>query len=599
MVAARTSARPAPGGATGDLRRTAGTAHAALPAPLDAAALSDAVEASGLALLVLDARGALRHVTRGAALLLALDPAAALGSARLSWWTGLDLDDGAASPHAGAPAGRAPHGTDLLRALGPGPLDADVCVERSDGRRLLVHVRAVALPGGGATLSLRDVGAERDAARLARELLARQEAVISASPDTIYRLDLLQRVVEWTNTPGGAVLGLPGSGPLAAAEHVHADDRPALASALAALSTAGEGEVVECTYRVDVAGEWRWVHTRSVVSDRRAGVPVRAVGIAQDLTETITTMDALAGSERRFHEIFARGPVGMLLHGLDGWISEVNDALCTFLERDAAELLGTSADELLAPVAPAGGDEADARAETALAAQQLADLVAGTVEVVHRERRFELPSGAVAWAQLSLSTTTTSEGQPAVLVFVEDVTARRREVEQLAHAARHDALTGLPNRAAVHERLTAAVARTRRRGGRVAVLFVDLDHFKEVNDALGHQAGDDVLREVADRLRGVLRAGDTAARLGGDEFVVVCEDVEDEAALAAVAARVCAELTVVVPLPDGAVEVTASVGAVLTDGSRSAAELLRDADTAMYAAKTAGRACWRSDRPTR
>jgi len=474
-----------------------------------------------------------------------------------------------------------------------------VDVERPDGRALLVHVAGVARLGGGATLTLRDVGAEREATRLAREVLARQEAVISASPDTIYRLDLVRQLVEWTNTPGSTVLGLPGVDPLAVPELVHEDDRPGVARALLTMAGAGaearEGDVVECTYRVREGVDWRWVHTRSVVSDRRGGTPVRAVGIAQDLTETITTMDALAGSERRFHEIFARGPVGMLLHGLDGWISEVNEALCSFLERDSAELLGTHADELLAPVPPLGGD-ADGAHTLALrrAAAQLADLVSGAAEVVHRERRFELPSGAVAWAQLSLSLTTTSEGQPAFLVFVEDVTARRREVEALAHAARHDALTGLPNRALAEERLSAALTRTRRRGGRVALLFVDLDHFKEVNDTLGHGAGDAVLQEVADRLRGVLRAGDTAARLGGDEFVVVCEDVEDEAALATIAARVCRELDVCVTLEQGPARVTASVGAVLTDGSRSAADLLRAADTAMYAAKAAGRACWRA-----
>ncbi|NIZ92296.1 sensor domain-containing diguanylate cyclase [Kineococcus rubinsiae] len=583
MVAARTSARRSAGDATQPA------------APVQDPDLLDALEVSGVALLVLDAGGALRHLTRGAADLLDLAPDDVLGGARLDWWAGPDPEaTGGAHPSLpGALAAPAPHGADLLRALAAGPLELDVDVELTGARRLLVHVRAVALPGGGATLVLRDVGPERAATRLAREVLLRQEAVISASPDTIYRLDLAQRRVEWTSTPGAVVLGLPGDDPLAVPEPVHEDDRPAVAQALQSFARAGEGEVVECTYRVSEGAEWRWVHTRTVVSDRRAGVPVRAVGIAQDLTETITTMDALAGSERRFHEIFARGPVGMLLHGLDGWISEVNDALCGFLERDAAELLGTSAEELLAP--PPGGD-ADAGDELRRRAwaAEVADLVSGAVEVVHRERRFELPSGAVVWAQLSLSATTTSEGQPAVLVFVEDVTARRREVEQLAHAARHDPLTGLPNRALAEERLAAAVTRARRRGGCVGVLFVDLDHFKEVNDTLGHGAGDLVLKEVADRLRGVLRAGDTAARLGGDEFVVVCEDVEDAAVLATIAARVCGELSVSLELEQGLAHVTASVGAVLTDGSRSAAELLVDADTAMYGAKAAGRACWRA-----
>jgi len=577
-------------------RRAAGDGPGPVDHRGDELGLLAALELSGVALLVLDPTGAVRHLTRGAADLLGVRAEDAVGAPTLTWWAGADRDGHAGATTAGeAPAAlsaRAPRGRDLLDALAAGPVDVDVDVdvERADGRPLLVHVVAVALPGGGATLSLRDVGTEREATRLAREVLLRQEAVISASPDTIYRLDLRRHLVEWTNTPGSAVLGLPAVDPLAVAEHVHEDDRPGVARALQALAAESRGDVVECTYRVSAGVDWRWVHTRSVVSDRRGGVPVRAVGIAQDLTETITTMDALAGSERRFHEIFARGPVGMLLHGLDGWISEVNEALCTFLERDSAELLGTSAEELLVGEHP-DRSLAEQRRE---AAAQLADLVTGAAEVAHRERRFELPSGAVVWAQLSLSVTTTSDGQPAFLVFVEDVTARKREVEELAHAARHDALTGLPNRALAEERLADALTRTRRRGGRVAVLFVDLDRFKEVNDTLGHQAGDEVLREVADRLRGVLRAGDTAARLGGDEFVVVCEDVEDAAALGTIAGRVCRVLSVELELEHGPAHVTASVGAVLTDGSRPAADLLRDADTAMYEAKAAGRACWRA-----
>jgi len=124
------------------------------------------------------------------------------------------------------------------------------------------------------------------------------------------------------------------------------------------------------------------------------------------------------------------------------------------------------------------------------------------------------------------------------------------------------------------------------------VLFVDLDHFKTVNDVLGHAAGDDLLREVADRLRGLLRTGDLAACLGGDEFVLVCEDVEDAQALSAIASRVCERLVVPVDLGSRTVVVTASVGAARTDGTLTPEELLRAADRAMYRAEAAGRARW-------
>jgi diguanylate cyclase (GGDEF)-like protein len=579
--------------------------------------LGDALERSGLAMALLDRDGVLVHATRGLTRMLGLTPEELLGQRRLSWWLGLSVvvlpgveghaEDARAELSATQTAilsAAMPSGLDLLSAVhdsagsaGSG-VDVDVDVARSDGQLLVAHVHATAAGEGGAVLVVRNVTSERSGHQQLRTLLARQDAVISASPDTIYRIHLTQGVVEWTNGGPVSLLGLPAGDRGAAPEAVHPDDAPGVSRALESLRCAGPGEIVECTYRVvDGFGAERWVHTRSTVSDRSAvGTPVRVVGIAQDLTETITTMDALAGSERRFHEIFARGPVGMLLFGLEGWISEVNDALCTFWERDTAELVGAAAGEFLDPVAPADGDRPSAleRDERAHAGAQLEALLTGTVEVVHRERRYELPSGKVVWGHISLSLTSSSSGDPAFLAFVEDVTARRREAEQLEHAALHDPLTGLPNRAKAEEQLRTALSRTQRRGGGCAVLFVDLDHFKDVNDSLGHAAGDALLRDVAARLQGLLRAGDLAARIGGDEFVLICEDVADAPALSAIAERVCERITIPVDLGVRQVVVSASVGAARSDGELGPDELLRAADRAMYRAKAAGRACWRA-----
>ncbi|PRY18190.1 diguanylate cyclase domain-containing protein [Kineococcus rhizosphaerae] len=584
---------------------------------LPADRLASAVENAGVALLLIDAQGRTSHATAGLARVLGEPRAALVGLDRLGWWLGLSLDAGdertvldpALRPSLSAAA---PSGADLLAVVqhlqeaqhsekhpGTHPgvhLDVDVDLARADGQLLVAQVRLSPDGTGGVVLLVHDVTTDRAAAANLRTLLARQEAVIAASPDTIYRIHLGQSVVEWTNTGAGSLLGLPPVERDAPTAPVHPDDVPVVARAVQALRHAAPGEIVECTYRVlGGHGEESWVHTRSTVSDRTvAGAPLRVVGIAQDLTETITTMDALAGSERRFHEIFARGPVGMLLFGLEGWVHEVNVALCTFLERDPAELVGALAADVVDPV-PSEAELAAGQDAQALADAQLSALVEGTEEVVHRERRYELPSGRVVWAQITVSLTSTSTGEPAFLAFVEDITARKREAEQLEHAALHDPLTGLPNRARAEDRLGTALARTQRRGGGCAVLFVDLDHFKEVNDTLGHAAGDTLLRDVADRLRSLLRAGDTAARIGGDEFVLVCEDVPDAQALAAIAARVCERITIPVDLGARTVTVTASVGAARTDGAAAADDLLRAADRAMYRAKAAGRACWRVD----
>jgi len=174
------------------------------------------------------------------------------------------------------------------------------------------------------------------------------------------------------------------------------------------------------------------------------------------------------------------------------------------------------------------------------------------------------------------------------------VTANRhrdRAQRELAHQAAHDSLTGLPNRAAALELISASLSRAQRSGAMIALLFVDLDGFKGVNDTYGHRAGDDVLRAVARRLQDVLRAGDLVGRLGGDEFVALLEPVVDEESALAVGRRVVAEVSRPIVLPSGHdVRIGASVGvAISQDAATNPEALLAEADTAAYRAKARGR----------
>jgi diguanylate cyclase (GGDEF)-like protein len=167
-------------------------------------------------------------------------------------------------------------------------------------------------------------------------------------------------------------------------------------------------------------------------------------------------------------------------------------------------------------------------------------------------------------------------------------------LKRALYRALHDPLTGLSNRALLIDRLTQAMARTRRRPGTVAVLLLDLDRFKLVNDSLGHAAGDALLVETARRLEGAVRSTDLVARLGGDEFVVLAEDIAGDDDAVALAARLRATVAAPLVLPDGErVVVTASVGIAVAGDSAcgSPAELLWDADAAMYRAKDKGRNC--------
>ena len=184
------------------------------------------------------------------------------------------------------------------------------------------------------------------------------------------------------------------------------------------------------------------------------------------------------------------------------------------------------------------------------------------------------------------------------VLTIRDITERKALEEELKHQAFHDALTGLANRALFHDRVEHALARHARYRQPIAVLFLDLDDFKVVNDSLGHLAGDELLRAVADRLQGCLRAGDTAARLGGDEFAVLIEGVTDPEEAAGLAQRIISSLGGPFPLEGQQIFVHASIGYAVSDQETlNAEELLRAADVAMYAAKAGGKGGYQAYRP--
>jgi diguanylate cyclase (GGDEF)-like protein len=176
-----------------------------------------------------------------------------------------------------------------------------------------------------------------------------------------------------------------------------------------------------------------------------------------------------------------------------------------------------------------------------------------------------------------------SGSRDRALALVEEKTG------ELAHQALHDGLTDLPNRALILDRAGQTLARARREGIRAAAMFIDLDNFKSINDTLGHSAGDELLRAVAERFRGALRATDTVGRLGGDEFVVLAEGTSLDAGTTVVAERLLDVLREPFEIADVATTVTASIGVALATPDQSPDEWLRDADIALYEAKGAGR----------
>lgn len=185
-----------------------------------------------------------------------------------------------------------------------------------------------------------------------------------------------------------------------------------------------------------------------------------------------------------------------------------------------------------------------------------------------------------------------------IVVTLQDITERKGLEEDLARQAFEDSLTGLANRALLRDRLHQAIRRAARNDSVVSVLYLDLDGFKTVNDSLGHDAGDELLRIVAGRLASIVRPGDTVARLGGDEFAIVTEDGPRSLAGAmAIADRALQAITAPVDLGGQQVWVTASIGIAASDDSTSAADVLRDADVAMYRAKAKGKGRWLVHQP--
>jgi diguanylate cyclase (GGDEF)-like protein/PAS domain S-box-containing protein len=282
--------------------------------------------------------------------------------------------------------------------------------------------------------------------------------------------------------------------------------------------------------------------------------------------------NALRVSEQRYSSLFQHNHAVMLLIAPEtGTIVDANPAACAFY--------GYSLDHLRAMTIAA--------INTLPRAQAVAHLEqARTGQRQHFSFRHRLASGDIRDVDV-YSGPLTIGGQALLYSIVHDVTARVRAEQALRHQARHDALTGLPNRAFLHERVAAACDDADAAARPRALLLLDLDHFKEVNDTFGHERGDALLREVADRLRGAVRADDTVARLGGDEFAVLLPGA-DAAGAARVATDLRAALDAPLQVAGQALRVGASVGIALgpvhgADGPT----LLRHADVAMDAAKRA------------
>ena len=311
------------------------------------------------------------------------------------------------------------------------------------------------------------------------------------------------------------------------------------------------------------------------------------IAVQRQEAERLRQEDQLAQAQheatlnhQRFAAAFSHAAIGMVIVKPDGYILQANDALCALLKLEPGEVLGQPFDTLL--------NAADAplmqrRARAARISQD--DAFSMELQVRRRD-------GQEIWVAVHCSQYEDPDGGGPCLIYqLHDITSRHVAESRLNHIAYHDGLTGLANRHCFDETLEAAVERTRRDPEqRFAVLYLDLDRFKLVNDSLGHGAGNELLREVAARLRASVRPVDLVARLGGDEFAALIEAVGDPHVAMQLADRVLDELSRPAHLLGTEVIPGVSVGITFSDrGYRTADEIMRDADLAMYEAKAAGR----------
>jgi diguanylate cyclase (GGDEF)-like protein/PAS domain S-box-containing protein len=281
----------------------------------------------------------------------------------------------------------------------------------------------------------------------------------------------------------------------------------------------------------------------------------------------------------QFRDLLEAAPDAMVIVDADGHITLVNRQTERLFGYSRDELVGQPV-EILLPETIRHRHTAQRQAYTT--APEVRPMGAGLELSARRRDGTEFP------AEISLSPLQTAQGL-LISAAVRDITERKRAAAALAHQAMHDPLTGLPNRALLGDRLTRALTRAGRHHGIVAVLFLDLDGFKLVNDSRGHAAGDRLLVAVAERLQDLVRSTDTVARFAGDEFVVVAEDGMDAHEARALAERVSHGFTRPLTVDGEDLYVTTSIGIALGSGDASVEGLLSDADGAMYRAKDSGR----------
>jgi diguanylate cyclase (GGDEF)-like protein/PAS domain S-box-containing protein len=419
-----------------------------------------------------------------------------------------------------------------------------------------------------------DISARREAEAQAAATEARLRLAAELAGVGAWEIDLPSGRIVWDDRVRELLDLAPGTPPTIEAWYAAITPEDEVAGRLRLASLSGQTDAVEAAYRLPLAdGSERRLLARGRVIERdEDAATTRIIGVLLDVTESHAATDRIVSTLESIAE---------------GYYAIDRDWCFTYVNRCGEELLGRSRHELLGRNAKleypdAVGTVIEEQYERAMAGESVEfEVFFAPHDRWYEVRAYPLADGiAVHYRDINARVAQQSERE-ALLA------AERAARTELAHAATHDPLTGLPNRVELLSWLTDALA-SPRRAGDVAVLFCDVDRFKVVNDSLGHAAGDELLVAVAQRLAHDIRPGDMVARLGGDEFVVALPSASPGEA-ERVAARLLDSFREPVVVAGRRLVVSASIGIALADRGATAETLLRDADAALYLAKDAGR----------
>ena len=391
------------------------------------------------------------------------------------------------------------------------------------------------------------------------------QSILGSLKDIVWSLDLQTGEFIYLNDVVEEFYGISRTAfmadPQSWAKFIHPEDREWVETLSYEIGQSHQDK--DLIYRIiNHRGEVRWLRDRAHLVYNQAGEAIRLDGIATDITAAKQSEKSLKESEERLNRIITTISDALLVVDHQGQIQFVNPAATELFDRTAEELLADTFGVPLAQTNPTEINLCRRDGQSLTVEMRVADIV---------------------WA-----------GSNSYLVSLRDVTERQLAIEQLNYHATHDSLTGLPNRLLFLERLGAVLTKGKLNTHRehFAVLFLDLDGFKTINDSLGHGCGDLLLQEIAQRLQKCLRPSDTLARLGGDEFTMLVEGIPGVSGAIAVAQRIHEQFNQPFLLQGQEIFTNTSIGIALGHVHyRHPQEILRDADTAMYEAKLKGKGC--------